>query len=150
MKEFLLHKYARHVIGDLKSEKLKKSICREPEFAGCEYLFDRYPSIFLFGDKLVTLFKLARPDFAENNDIQICFGDTKNSRNTLFHGLEGLERKEVFENWSCENQAAWENRVLSCLNFMTSQGFDRLQQASLMSAVHQVIAEGIANYRSEG
>ena len=150
MKEFLLHKYARHVIGDLKSEKLKKSICREPEFAGCEYLFDRYPTMFLFGGKLISLFTLARPDYKQHRDIQAYVGDTQNNRNVLFHGLEGLERKEVFESWGCENQEAWENRVLSCLNFMTGQEFDRLQQASLMSTVHQVIAEGIANYRSEG
>jgi hypothetical protein len=149
MKEFLLHNYARHVTGERKSEKVKKSICQEPEFADCEYLFDRYPSIFLFGDKLVALFKLARPDFAENRDIQICFGDTKNSRNTLFHGLEGLERQEVFENWGCNKLEEWESRVLNCLNFMTGQEFDRLQQASLMSKVHQVICDGIRSYQPE-
>jgi hypothetical protein len=150
MKEFLLHKYARHVIGKQKSEQIKKSICQEREFAGCEYLFDRYPSTFLFGDKLVVLFKLARPDFADNRDIQICFGDTKNSRNTLFHGLEGLERQEVFENWGCDNLEGWQSRVLGCLNFMTGQEFDRLQQASLMSKVHQVICDGIGNYQPKG
>jgi hypothetical protein len=149
MKEFLLYNYARHVTGRPKSEMLKRSICQEREFAGCEYLFDRYPSIYLFGDGLVTLFKLARPDFAENTDIQICFGDTKNSRNTLFHGLEGLERREVFENWGCDRLEDWESRVLGCLNFMTGEKFDRLQQASLMSEVHQVILDGIGNYQPE-
>jgi hypothetical protein len=149
MKEFLLHNYARHVTGRPKSEMLKRSICQEREFAGCEYLFDRYPSIFLFGNPLVDLFKLARPDFAKNRDIQICFSDTKNSRNTLFHGLEGLERQEVFENWGCANLEEWESRVLGCLNFITGQKFDRLQQASLMSQVHQVISDGIGSYQPE-
>jgi hypothetical protein len=155
MKKFMLHNYSRHVTGEGKSAKLKKSICQEPGFAGCEYLFDRvasalpnrYPSIFLFGDTLVKLFNLARPDFADNSDIQFCFGETKNSRNTLFHGLEGLERQEVFENWGCANLEGWENRVLGCLNFMTGQEFDRLQHASLMSQVHQVIIEGIGSYQ---
>ena len=145
-KKFLSHKYSRHII----QRQLNESICQEPEFAHCGDLFRYHEPIFLFGNKLMKLFKLSRPDFAENGDIQICFDDTKNSRNKLFHGLEGLEHKEVFENWGCENQAAWENRVLSCLNFITEQKFDRLQQASLMSTVHQVIAEGIANYRPEG
>jgi hypothetical protein len=157
MKEFVFHKYSHHVIGKGKSAKLKKSICQEPDFAGCEYLFvrvasalpNRYSSIFLFGNPLVDLFKLARPDFANNRDIQICFGDTKNSRNKLFHGLEGLERQEVFENWGCNNLEGWESRVLGCLNFMTGQEFDRLQQASLMSKVHQVISDGIGNYQPE-
>lgn len=148
MKAFLLHNYARHVTGKRKSEQVKRSICQEPEFAGCEYLFDR-SSIFLFGDKLVTLFKLARPDFTENSDIQFCFGDTKHSRNQLFHGLEGLERREVFENWGCDNLENWESRVLGCLNFITGQGFDRLQHASLMSKVHQVIVDGIGNYQPD-
>jgi hypothetical protein len=149
MKEFLLHNYSRHVTGERKSPKIKKSICQEPEFAGCEYLFDRYPSIFLFGDTLVKLFELARPDFADNHDIQFCCRETKNSRNILFHGLEGLERQEVFENWGCTNLESWESRVLGCLNFMTQQQFDRLQQASLMSQVHQVIVEGIGNYQPD-
>jgi hypothetical protein len=149
MKEFLLHKYARHVTGKRKSEQVKRSICQQPEFAGCEYLFGRYPSIFLFGDTLVKLFKLARPDFDENSDIQFCFGDTKHSRNVLFHGLEGLTPKEVFENWGCDHLADWESRVLGCLNFMTGQEFDRLQQASLMSKVHQAIVDGIGNYQPE-
>jgi hypothetical protein len=149
MKEFLLHNYARHVTGERKSEKVKKSICQEPEFTGCEYLFDRCSSIFLFGNTLVALFKLARLDFAENRNIQIFCDETKNSRNTLFHGLEGLERQEVFKNWGCDNLEGWENRVLGCLNFITGQEFDRLQQASLMSKVHQVICDGIGSYQPE-
>ena len=150
MKEFLLHKYSHHVIGNYKSKKLKISICREPEFAGCEYLFNGHPSSLFFGKQLVKLFKLARPDFRQNDDIQAYSTIVMDNRNVLFHGLEGLDRKEVFENWGCENREGWESRVLGCLNFMTGEEFDQLQQASLMSVVHQVIAEGIANYRSEG
>jgi hypothetical protein len=150
MKEFLFHEYSQHFTDRGKSAKLKKSICQEPGFAGCRNLFDKYPSIFLFGNSLVDLFKLARPDFVDNRDIQIYFGDTKNSRNILFHGLEGLDRQEVFENWGGDRIEDWESRVLGCLNFMTGQKFDRLQQASLMSKVHPVICDGIGSYQPEG
>ena len=155
LKEYLLHSYPHHVVKEKKSVKVKQSICR---VSGLEKYanksnetprFQRYPLI-LYSDNLTDLIHLARPDCTKNSDLQSYFGSTKNNRNVLFHGLEGLERKEVFENWGCDNLEGWENRVLGCLNFMTGEKFDRLQQASLMSAVHQVIVDGIANYRSEG
>lgn len=149
MKEFLFDRYSRHIIGNGNSAKLKRSICNEPGFAGFGYLFDKYPSIFLFGNILGDLFKAAKPNHAENADIQMFFGDTKNDRNIIFHSLTGMTHQEVFASWGCDNQGGWESRVISCLNFITEQEFDRLQQASLMSSVHQSIVDGIANYQPE-
>ncbi len=148
-KEYLLHTYPQHVTRKDKSAIVKKSICNVAGFAGYASLFKGH-SLTLYGNYLTALFELARPDCQTNSDMQICFGDTKDNRNVLFHGLEGLERQEVFENWGCADLEGWESRVLGCLNFMTGQEFDRLQQASLMSQVHQAIFEGIGSYQPEG
>ena len=80
-------------------------------------------------------------------------------RNDLFHQLKGLMgQEEVFENWRSKNEKKWEGRseekwkmrVVNCLNFISDQNFKSLEEASLMSQVHEELVEAIDRYQPLG
>ncbi|MBF2003284.1 MAG: hypothetical protein IGS38_21495, partial [Synechococcales cyanobacterium M58_A2018_015] len=76
----------------------------------------------------------------------------------LFHQLKGLKgEKEVFENWRSPNEpqwkqdseGKWKKRILNCLNFIAKEDlpkvFETVEDASLMSQVHQKLEKAIAD-----
>ena len=86
-------------------------------------------------------------------DIFIFGTQSFDRRNDLFHNLKGLQGEEkVFENWRSPNESPWKPspvdkwkmRVLNCLNFISDQSFASLEEASLMTEVHEELARAIA------
>lgn len=75
-------------------------------------------------------------------------------RNELFHQLAGLQAKEaVFQEWQTSDEQSWKIRVLNCLNFVSGEKFEFLDQAgsdgsvaSLMVQVRQELEKAIADF----
>lgn len=89
-------------------------------------------------------------DSIQNEDIWKFGNITFDKRNDLFHQLLGMQEIQVFQDWGTQpqNQVAWEARVLGCLNFISGQSFTTpLEEASLMSQVHQELVNEIASYQ---
>ncbi|MDJ0697201.1 hypothetical protein [Mastigocoleus sp. MO_188.B34] len=101
----------------------------------------------LYGDFAYQILLASRPELNKNENLKPeIWNIVRNERNALFHQLLGLEETEVFQAWQTSNQLEWEKRVLGCLNFISGQNFTSLQEASLMSVVHQELKDAIANY----
>ena len=120
------------------------------------YWFERfshktYSNVGLFGEPLFELLKASHSPgkWHNNSDIRTVAKITKEERNSTFHQLLGLQELELFAAWNTENSKDWEKRVLSCLNFISSQTFDLsiecpLEEASLMFNVQKELAKAIA------
>jgi hypothetical protein len=85
-------------------------------------------------------------DWKLSEDIRIFKDYTSKQRNNLFHNLLGLQQEEVFQAWNTNSNKEWQKRVRRCLDFITKQQFLSLEQASLMSSVHQELEAAINNY----
>lgn len=109
---------------------------------------DRFNNIGLFGEKLFGLLKASHPQnlWQQNSDIQVVAGDTREERNSTFHCLLGLQEQDLFKAWKTQNQADWEARLVSCLNFVSGEEFKSLKEASLMADIHKKLKKAIANY----
>jgi hypothetical protein len=92
----------------------------------------------------LTLSSLSEDDIS--SDFHIFGKQIFQKRNEMFHKLSGAEgRNAVFEFWEVENQEYlyFSRRLLNCLNLITSQQFQSLEQASFMKKVHQELEKAI-------
>jgi hypothetical protein len=69
----------------------------------------------------------------------------KKIRNRLSHRLGGISEQELLSAWGADLQdrSQWQSRILACLNILTGQSFESLQQASLFANVHDRIRRSI-------
>ena len=146
MRELVIHLYPQHTFSKRNSIALKPSICREPRLASYQDDFKNKSDIYMFGASLFRLIQLIQPSYKDNAAIQAYF-KSASDRNQLFHGLTGLTKLDLFEIWQCKNQREWEKCLLDCLEFVSGQSFDSLEQASLMSKVHQEMVDEITSYQ---
>jgi uncharacterized protein with HEPN domain len=103
-----------------------------------EKLVDKADGLMLHSGSLFELFRAACPEASDNEDVNIIWKGASGIRNQQFHRLLGLNEKEVFRAWGTkENRDAWQHRLLNCLNSIARQNFESLQEASLMTAIHQ-------------
>ncbi|MEA5447615.1 hypothetical protein VB780_03475 [Leptolyngbya sp. CCNP1308] len=103
-----------------------------------EELADKTDGLMLYSGSLFKLFETAHPEFSDNENINIIWKGASSIRNQQFHRLLGLDEREVFRAWGTkENRAAWQKRLLNCLNSITNQNFESIQTASLMATIHQ-------------
>jgi hypothetical protein len=99
---------------------------------------------------IITCFKIIRrSEWKKNDDISQFINVTRETRNTRFHTLLGLEQKELFKAWETDNEDDWQNRVLGCLNFVATRSFKSLEDASLMPQVHRELTIALDNYESK-
>jgi hypothetical protein len=150
--------YPREIERDAKKGlQLKSDICRKLplnkwfDIKGSEKLKS---SIGLYGRSLFSLLREAKPEWRQDPHIKaVCAAvdkDTKNSqgknwfdeRNNLFHRLEGLQEEEIYQAWDT-SQELWLEKVIGCLNFVTEQTFQSIEEASLMAKVHQELLDVI-------
>ncbi len=146
MKESIVHRYPQHTFSRNNSIAVRSSICSEQGLASYQNTFERRSDIFMYGANLFRLIQLIQPSHQTNPSIQAYF-DSAIDRNQLFHGLTGLTKLELFEIWKCKSQREWEKSLLSCLEFVSGQSFENLEQASLMSKIHQEIVAEIKSYQ---
>ena len=146
MKESIVHRYPQHTFLKKNSIALSSSICREQGLASYQDTFKNYSDMLMYGKNLFELIKLIQPSYQTNTAIKAYFMSASD-RNELFHGLTGLTKPELFEIWGCKSQREWEASLLSCLEFVSGQSFDSLEQASLMSKVHQELVDEIKSYQ---
>lgn len=92
---------------------------------------------------------IRRSEWEKNDDISQFINVTRETRNTRFHTLLGLEQKELFKAWETDNEDDWQNRVLGCLNFVATRSFKSLEDASLMPQVHRELTIALDNYESK-
>jgi hypothetical protein len=99
-----------------------------------------YKNVGLYGKPLFDLLQLSFPVdvWDRNRDIQTFVNNTRNERNSVFHGLGGLQEQELYQAWGKDitNQKQWEKRVLGCLNFVSGQSFRSLADGSIFSSLH--------------
>lgn len=111
---------------------------------------NRYNNVGLFGKALFTLLQASYPQnkWNQNSDIQGVAVDTRDERNSTFHCLRGLQELDLFKAWDTQNQEGWKARVLGCLNFIAEPKPHptSLEEASLMSKVHEELKNAIASY----
>ncbi|KRH95849.1 hypothetical protein [Cylindrospermopsis sp. CR12] len=84
----------------------------------------------------------------KNDDMKKFYKVTKTQRNKIFHNILGLSEEEVFKAWETTTKDHWEKRVLCCLNFITDEKFNSLEDASIMYQVHEEIVRELENYES--
>ncbi|PSB22931.1 hypothetical protein C7B61_01230 [filamentous cyanobacterium CCP1] len=102
--------------------------------------------LLLHSEELFKLLKETRPEITNNEDVKVIWNGAKNIRNQQFHRLLGLDKREVFRAWGTkENDSAWKIRLKTCLNTITDQTFESLEEASLMAQVHDKLKNAIAN-----
>jgi hypothetical protein len=109
-----------------------------------------------FGKTLFALLRETYPEWKSDDHIKLFCApidrgvyaghDIFEKRNILFHRLEGVQKQEVYEAWDTD-EAAWEARLLGCLNFIAQEevprGFESLKAASLMAQVHQELVTAV-------
>jgi len=112
---------------------------------------NQYGGIGLYGDPLYELFRQARTEWIDDPHVEVVWKTAKGERNTLFHSIEGLQPKDVFEAWDvnvCDDWEKdireWEARLCGCLNFIAKEKFESLKEASLMAKVHEKLESAIA------
>jgi hypothetical protein len=89
------------------------------------------------------------PKVTYEQDFNVFWDNARIARNNLFHRIDGLTEKQVFQAWGedINNRKAWENRILSCLNLATGNNFKSLERASLFASIHQRVKQAIENYQ---
>uniref|UniRef100_B8HYU6 Uncharacterized protein n=1 Tax=Cyanothece sp. (strain PCC 7425 / ATCC 29141) TaxID=395961 RepID=B8HYU6_CYAP4 len=149
-------KYRSHIEVDPQyGPQIKLSIQRElPGYLNAlsesmQDNFQRKGRIGLYGVQLYELLKEARSDWQIDHHIKVVWETTKNQRNELFHRIEGLQTVEVYQAWGTNTVEEWKAKVLGCLNFIAKddlpQKFESLEEASLMTEVHQELERAIAD-----
>jgi hypothetical protein len=108
-----------------------------------------YGNVGLYGKPLFSLLKLSFPAdvWAKNIDIQTFVNNTVDERNSVFHGLGGLQEQELYQAWGKDvtNRKQWEKRVLSCLNFVSEQSFGSLADGSIFARLHNSMVTKLEN-----
>lgn len=119
--------------------------------------FEKVNSVLPYGQGLYFALDSVR-EVCESKDEDIWnFGNfVFNSRNDLFHQLNGLQNKQaIFEAWKIDldvsdPESLWKKRILNCLNFISGQTFKSIDQvdnendvASLMILVHQRLVDEV-------
>jgi hypothetical protein len=160
--------YQNHTRRDLKKGlQLKRSICTQfKDLDSCFGRTNNQPKeeIGLYGKALFALLREARRQewstnpnislFCKTLDRNYSGNDIFDERNNLFHRLEGLQEKELFEDWDASDSDTWIARVLGCLNFISGQNYQFIpfeqretydEAASLMVQVHQALEKAIAD-----
>jgi hypothetical protein len=119
----------------------------------CEW-FDKSKSqkhgnVGLYGKPLFSLLRLSFPADAwnKNTDIQEFVNRTVDERNSVFHGLGGLQEQELYQAWGTDvkTKEQWEKRILSCLNFVSGQSFRSLADGSIFSKLHSSVVTKLEN-----
>ncbi|MEY3868759.1 MAG: hypothetical protein RLZZ338_2650 [Cyanobacteriota bacterium] len=109
----------------------------------------------LYGTTLYRLFETQKPDSKNMPEYKrfTAQDGISDKRNKNFHQLEGLSKDDVFRDWEVDNLEEWEKRILTYLNFIAQpdlpQEFTSLEEASLMSKVHEKLVNTIASYQPE-
>jgi hypothetical protein len=107
--------------------------------------FEDKKKIGLYSFPLYELLRRTKPEWRQDPHIATVWDIAAPKRNDLFHRLRGLYEIDVFEAWNTKDEEAWKNRVLGCLNFVSGQNFQSLEEASLMSQVHAELKSAIEN-----
>ncbi len=137
----------KHRLSRSKVPLIKKSVARHPGLQTYLNEFKGEAEIPLYGTSLDNLVQQAKPNYKHSLDMIKFWDVAKLWRNQLFHRLLGLGKDDVFGAWNTSNQKEWESRVLGCLNFLSSQDFASLSEATLMSQVHKELEEAISSYQ---
>lgn len=94
--------------------------------------------------------KTVLPSTSNSHDFKTFWSSARKMRNQLSHRLGGLTEDELFHAWKVDLQPdcekSWKNRVLTCLNTLTSQSFTSLEGASLFIRVHNYLISKIKQY----
>ena len=105
--------------------------------------------LIFYGLSLYPLFREVRKNWKIECKSIGNFWDSNNGisekRNRIFHQLQGLTEDELFETWEVKNYVEWKERMRVYLNYVTGQSFQSLDEASLMSKVHQALESAIAH-----
>lgn len=125
---------------------LHSSICRE--FPGLTSQFQNTSRRALYGRLLDELFKEACGEHCQmNSDLWVFFEVAKPWRNSVFHRLLRLRPDELFTAWQVAGSREWRSRILGCLNAISGQEYQSLEESSHMVALHQHILEQISRYQ---
>lgn len=150
--EWAEHYYHNDIEKYRNSPHLKRTICAKfPQYLnnlpeGMQRRFENEGRLGLYSTSLYELLKQAKPKWPSHPHIKFVWEVVAKIRNEQFHRLRGLDKKDLFEAWETPNRNGWEERVLSCLNFVSEQKFTSLKEASLMSIVHEELKEAISSY----
>lgn len=104
---------------------------------------------------LCNLFKAVRyVDYDQNCPALKIFWDNdedsnvSEKRNFIVHQVQGMAEPDLWEFWGVSSLEDWESRLLEFLNFIIKEdfpeGFSSLEEASLMTRVHQELNEAIS------
>lgn len=149
--EWAIDFYKNHIrLTPNQSPALKKSVCsseQHPQLQNFSSNFEGKSEIYLYGAKLNEILQITQPEINYNSDWQAFFYTARDWRNQIFHRLLKLEKREVFEAWNVTNQKQWESRILGCLNWLSKQNFNSLNEASLMFYVHKELEQAISSYQ---
>lgn len=104
---------------------------------------------------LCNLFKAFRyADYNQNcQELKIFWDNDKENnvsdkRNFIVHQVQGMSETDLQSFWGVESQDELETRLRKFLNFIVKedfQGFESLEEASLMAKVHQELERAIAS-----
>lgn len=152
--EWVIEQYRPHITyirqqSGIVSPALTRTVCQAPQFPelrNFQWIFEPRNEIYLYGTKLDNILTAKFPEINKDPHWNCFFWHTREWRNLIFHRLLKLEKEEVFHAWKTNTQREWEERVLSCLNFLSQQHFSSLAEASLMSRVHQLLEQAIISY----
>ncbi|MBE9142335.1 hypothetical protein [Planktothrix mougeotii] len=130
--------------------KISSSITeRYPQILKGKY-FQSSDSEELKGWFLEDFIKAVLPSTSNSQDFITFWSSAKKMRNQLSHRLGGLTEDELFKGWKVDLQMdcekSWKNRILNCLNTLTSQSFTSLEGASLFIRVHHYLINKIKQY----
>jgi hypothetical protein len=134
---------------DIKQEHFSGLICKLDQTNLVELqckLEEKKKSILLYGKHLYTLFGVCREEYRKDcNDLKRFWADDgiSEKRNRIFHQLQGMSEKQLWEFWEVPTIQEWEVRILKFLNFIAKQGFATLKEASLMARVHKELVNEI-------
>ncbi|PNJ96607.1 hypothetical protein CEP14_05500 [Cylindrospermopsis raciborskii C04] len=146
-------KYHQHITN--KDDYAKKAICKtminelEPTSLQdeVEKIFKKELELKVFRWKQL-FWTIKQLEKNKNSDMEIFYEVTKDERNKIFHNILGLSEEEVFKAWKRPTKDDWQKIVLGCLNFITDEKFNSLEDASIMYQVHEEIVRELENYES--
>jgi len=109
----------------------------------------------LYGRSLYPLFREMRRDWKAECNALNRFWDNNNgiseSRNRIFHQLQGLTEQELFDIWEVKSEEGWKERIRVFANYVSGEMFEFLDKEdlkgsvpSLMIKVHEKLESAIA------
>jgi len=142
-------------VSDLKKikEKLEALGAKPPE----ENNIKSDERVKLEMQTLCKFFRSSRyKEYKDNCGELEIFWDTKNNkennvsekRNFIIHQVQGMSEPDLWKFWDVASPEKWEDRLLKFLNFIVKEscpeGFNTLENASLMAKVHEKLESAIA------